>query len=69
MYFKYRFQYLGDLDEGDEVFLRPLEDRVQPPAAAEPSKGTLDHPADPGREELPVAVAGDRLDASKPASL
>src|SRR3954469_5294921 len=28
----------GDLDEGDEVLLRPLEDRVQPPVPADPGE-------------------------------
>jgi hypothetical protein len=44
------------------VVLRPLEDRVQPPVAAEPGERTFDHPADAGRNEPSVAAAGDCLD-------
>ncbi len=33
----------GDLDERDEMLLRPLEDGVQPPVAAEPGEGPFDH--------------------------
>ena len=52
----------GDLDECDEMLLRPLEDGVQPPVAARPSEGALNHPADPGRNELAIATAGNCLD-------
>ena len=49
----------GNLDEGDEVFLRALEDGVQPPVAAQPGEGPLNHPADAGRNEASVAATGE----------
>src|SRR5208283_3715458 len=52
----------GNLDEGDEVFLRALEDGVQPPVAAQPGEGPLNHPADAGRNEASVAATGNCLD-------
>src|ERR1700692_565211 len=52
----------GDLDEGDEVFLRALEDGVQPVVAAQPCEGPLNHPADAGRNEASIAAAGNGLD-------
>src|ERR1700689_5070722 len=52
----------GNRNERDEVVLRALEDRVQPPVAAQPSEGALNHPADPGRNELAIATAGNCLD-------
>jgi hypothetical protein len=51
-----------DRNEGDEVVLRALEDGVQPPVAAEPGKGPLNHPADAGRDEPSVAATGNGLD-------
>src|SRR3954454_7761158 len=50
-------------NEGDEVLLRALEDDVQPPVAAEPGERSFNHPADAGRDEPPVAAAGNGLDA------
>ena len=52
----------GDRNECDEVFLRTLEDGVQPPVAAQPGKGPFNHPADAGRDEPSVAAAGKCLD-------
>src|ERR1700733_15407792 len=52
----------GDLDEGDEMFLRPLEDDVQPTVAAQPCERPLNHPADAGRNEASIAAAGNGLD-------
>src|SRR3954469_234467 len=52
----------GNHNESDEVLLRPLEDGVQPPVAAQPGKGALDDPADAGGNELSVPAAGNRLD-------
>src|SRR3954466_13175466 len=49
-------------NEGDEVLLRTLEDRVQPPVAAEPGKRAFNHPADASGDELSVAAACDGLD-------
>src|ERR1700759_1182817 len=49
-------------NEGDEVFLRALEDDVQPPVAAEPGERSLNHPANAGRDEPAVAAAGNGLD-------
>jgi hypothetical protein len=49
----------GDLDESDEVL--PLEDRVQPPIAAQPGEGAFHDPANSGREELSIPAASDRL--------
>jgi hypothetical protein len=34
----------GDLNEGDEVFLRTVEDGVQPAVAADPGQGALHLP-------------------------
>ena len=36
----------GYLNESDEACVRPVEDRVQPAIAAEPSEGPLDDPSD-----------------------
>jgi len=36
----------GDLGEGDEMFLRALENSIRPSIAAEPGEGPFDHPAD-----------------------
>src|SRR5688572_30832719 len=52
----------GDLDESDEVLLRPLEDRVQSAVARDPGKGPLHRPADSGRNEDAIAAAGNGLD-------
>ena len=52
----------GNRNERDEVVLRALEDGVQPPVAAQPGEGALNHPADSGRNELAVATAGNRCD-------
>ncbi len=49
-------------NECDEVFLRALEDNVQPPVAAEPGEGPFNHPTNAGRNELSVAAARDHLD-------
>jgi hypothetical protein len=46
----------------DEVVLRAFEDGVQPPVAAHPGEGAFNHPADAGRNEPSVAVAGNCLD-------
>ena len=43
----------GDFDEGDEVLLRPLEDRVQPPVIRDPGEGAF---------HLPTMVPLLRLD-------
>src|SRR4051794_38553450 len=51
-----------DRNEGDEVLFRALDDGIQPPVAAEPGEGPLDHPADTGRNELSVSAARDGLD-------
>ena len=51
-----------DLDEGDEMFLRALEDDVQPTVAAQPCERPLNHPADAGRNEASIAAAGNGLD-------
>src|ERR1700734_469444 len=48
----------GDLDEGDEMFLRALEDGVQP---AVPCERPPNHPADAGRNEASIAAAGNGL--------
>src|ERR1700678_4350245 len=52
----------GNRNERDEVVLRALEDGVQPPVAAQPGEGALNHPADAGRNELAIATSGNRLD-------
>src|SRR3954468_4087054 len=52
----------GNHNESDEVLLRPLEDGVQPPVAAQPGKGALDDPADAGGNELSVPAARNGLD-------
>src|SRR3954463_2607086 len=49
-------------NEGDEVLFRALEDRVQPPVAAEPGERAFNHPADASGNELSVAAACDGLD-------
>src|SRR3954447_5680726 len=51
-----------DCNESNEVLLRTLEDRVQPPVAAEPGKRAFNHPADASGNELSVAAACDGLD-------
>src|SRR4051794_26275624 len=51
-----------DRNEGDEVLLRALDDGVQPPVAAEPGKGPLNHPADAGGNELSISAARNGLD-------
>src|SRR3954468_19577428 len=51
-----------DCNESNEVLLRTLEDRVQPPVAAEPGKRAFNHPADASGDELSVAAACDGLD-------
>src|SRR3954453_23682306 len=48
-------------NESDEVLLRPLEDGVQPPVAAQPGEGPFDHPADAGWDKLSVPTASNRL--------
>src|SRR5690349_23246153 len=50
-------------NEGDEVLLRALDDDVQPPIAAEPGERSLNHPANPGRDEPSIAAASNGLDA------
>jgi len=52
----------GDLDEGDEVFLRPLDDGVQSAVARDPAEGALRDPRDLGGDEYAVAPSGDRPD-------
>lgn len=52
----------GDLDEGEEVLLRPLDEHVQSAVAADPAERALHDPSDFGGEEYPVATAGDRPD-------
>src|ERR1700679_4399116 len=52
----------GNRNERDEVVLRALKGGVEPPVAAQPGEGALNHPADSGRNELAVATAGNRLD-------
>src|SRR3954464_2683713 len=51
-----------DCNKGNEALLRTLEDRVQPPVAAEPSERGFNHPADASGNELSVAAACDGLD-------
>src|SRR3954452_1096053 len=51
-----------DRNEGDEVLFRALDDGIQPPVAAQPGKGPLNHPADAGGNELSVAAARNGLD-------
>src|SRR3954468_6867215 len=50
-------------NESDEVLLRTLEDRIQPPVAAQPGEGPLDHPADTGGDEPSIPAASYCLDA------
>src|SRR3954454_13081438 len=50
-----------DGNEGDEVLLRTLEDRVQPPVAAEPSERSFNYPADACGDELSVSTARNGL--------
>ena len=45
----------GDLNESDEACVRPVEDRVQPAIAAEPSEGPLDDPSDFAWNEFSLA--------------
>jgi hypothetical protein len=52
----------SDCDEGDEVFLRPLEDGVQPPVIGNPGEGALHHPADSSWKEFSIAAASDGID-------
>jgi len=59
----------GDLDEGDEVLLRPLDNGVQSTVAADPAEGAPHDPGDFGRDEHAVATAGNRLDASPRGTL
>src|SRR3954453_839337 len=42
----------GYQKESDEACVRPVEDRIQPAIAAEPSEGSLDDPSDFGRNEF-----------------
>src|SRR3954451_1508313 len=42
----------GYQNESDEACVRPVEDRIQPAIAAEPSEGSLDDPSDFGRNEF-----------------
>src|SRR3954470_21003153 len=48
-------------NEGDEVLLRALENRVQPPVAAEPSERPFNHPADARGNELSVSTTRNGL--------
>src|SRR4051812_30270807 len=57
---RYKDRDEGDLDESDEVFLRTVEDGVQPAIAAHPSQGALD--ANTLRNEGPAVTAGAGLD-------
>ena len=50
----------GDLDESDEVFLGPLEDRVQPAVAVDPGQGALN--PNPLRNEGSAVAAGAGLE-------
>lgn len=52
----------GDLNEGNEMLLRPLDDGVQSTEAADPAEGALHHPGDFGGDDHPVAAAGNRPD-------
>src|SRR5690349_2213795 len=52
----------GDHDKGDEMLLRPLNDRVQPAVIRNPGEGAFHHPADAGRNEDAIMAASDRLD-------
>src|SRR3954454_9459103 len=49
-------------NEGDEVLFRALEDRVQPPVAAEPGERAFNHPADASGNELSISAARNGLD-------
>src|SRR3954451_12269327 len=49
-------------NEGNEVLLRTLEDRVQPPVAAEPSERSFNYPADACGNELSVSTARNGFD-------
>src|SRR4051812_24496070 len=42
----------GYQNESDEACVRPVEDRIQPAIAAEPSEGSLDDPSDFGGNEF-----------------
>src|SRR3954470_20656005 len=50
-------------NEGDEVLFRALEDRVQPPVAAEPGERAFNHPADASGNELSISAARNGLDS------
>src|SRR3954467_3419398 len=50
-----------DRNEGDEVLFRALDDGIQPPVAAQPGKGPLNHPADAGGNELSAGAARNGL--------
>jgi len=52
----------SDFDERDEVLLRPFDDGVQSPVAADPAERAFHHPGDFGGNEHPVTAAGDRPD-------
>src|SRR4051794_32061621 len=54
----------GDLDEGDEVLLGPLEGDVQPSVVRDPGKKPLHRPAKPSREEFPAPTVGNGLDGN-----
>jgi hypothetical protein len=43
------------------MFLRALEDGVQPPVAAQPGEGPFNHPADAGRNTSSIMAAGNHL--------
>ena len=47
------------------MFLRALEDGVQPPVAAEPGERAFNYPTNAGRDKPSVAAAGNGLDATK----
>ena len=52
----------GYLNESDEACVRPVEDRIQPAIAAEPSEGPLDDPSDFGRNEFSFGATHLGLD-------
>ena len=52
----------GDLDESDEVSLRPLEHGGQPSVAANLAQRALDDPPNPLRNEGSAVAAGAGLD-------
>src|SRR3954453_626795 len=51
-----------DRNEGDEVLFRALDDGIQPPVAAQPGKGPLNHPPDSRGNERPAPAARDGLE-------